>query len=324
MSYETAAAIANLDTLLDALMDFAAANGFTKLATLTGTGRQTDMYRLQKGSMYWWFVGFSSTDPDYGTYGRIESRMMTTLPSVANRETAGLGQRELTHTFLYDKPDGTYDNYFFYADSDAIHCVVEVDATIYTHLSFGIINKMGTWTGGEYLSGSSTEIAIGYSPSSGFSWVDGVIVPVFGGSNSANENTGYLYYPYESHGDQRDWSAFHHADVLTEGRRTKVPIAITDGRTAVYTLFNSSPNTFNERAMMIPLYLHVYDNRSGGSLRYIPAGDIPNARFINMTNISPQAVVNTDWDVFPIFQKSGNQFDAPQSGAFGVAYRRIT
>jgi hypothetical protein len=88
-------------------------------------------------------------------------------------------------------------------------------------------------------------------------------------------------------------------------------------------LLEAGPNTFNDRSMLIPTYLWVYDNRSGGSLRNIPVGTIPNARILNITNISPEAIVETDWVVFPQFQKTGDAFAAPESGLHGVAYKKV-
>ena len=327
MSFAQHVTVTSLDILLDALMDFAEDYcGFTRLADITGTGRQSDMYVLQKGSMYWWFLGNSLSDAEYGTYGIIESRMMTTAPTLGNRETLDLGQRKLTQTFLYDKPNGSYTNAFFYGDSstEAVHCVIEVSPNVFAHLSFGSITKSGTWTGGEYLSGSDIVIASGYSASSGFTWSDSTNRLVFGGSGTADTNTGYLYYPYESQGDQRDWSAMHvSTSALTDGRRTRPMACVTQTSSPIGPLMSASPSAHNDRSLLIPAYLWVYDNRTGGSLRNIAVGVIPNAALINMTNISPKAIVYNDWDVYPQFQKSGDAFDAPISGFAGVAYKRI-
>ena len=339
MAYQTGSGITTLDALLDALMDFAEANsGFTKETTITGPGGDyvTDMYVLSRtigagpDKMYWWFLGKSGTDGEYGTYGRIEMRMQKTAPTLANRENliadspSVEGQTALTRTFLYDKPNGTYSNYYMFGDSNGVHCAIKVSSSSnYSHVSFGVLEKYGTWTGGEYVSGNDLNVDTGYSVSSGFSNLYTQNFQLFGARDSANGTTSYLYYPYESHGDEFDWSAFHMA-ALTKNRRT-LPAASPSATYSVGgdMLHDASPSAAFNRSAMFPVYMRVYDNRSpGGTQKYILVGHVSGARIINCSDIDPTTIVDTDWMVFPQYMKSGSAFTAPVSGLHGLAFRK--
>lgn len=325
MAFQTASGITSLDNLLTALANFANSNGFTKLTNIVVSGRQSDMYVLQKGSMYWWFLGFSATDGDFGTYGEIECRMMTTAPTEGNRETTALGQSQPTRIWLGNKPDGTYATYWFFADSNAIHAVIELGTGQYTHLSFGDTEKQYSFTGGEYLDGTGvTSISLGYS-GSGFTLNNSYLSAVFGGATSQIARNGYLYYPYESHGDQRDWSVLTVSTTSSiESRRTVMPAPISTEATALSDLLGLGPNLFNDRAPTYPIIMRTWDNRaSGGTQLYDPASHIHNARLLNIETITPQDLVDTDWMVFPQFSKEGDNTLHPVTGDKGVAYKKV-
>ena len=332
MSYEATAAVADLDTLLDNLMDFAAANGFTKETTLTGTGETTDMYILSRSGMYWWFIGRSLSDGEFGSYGVIDMRMQKTAPTVANRENVIAdapsveGQRELTRCFLSDNTNGSYTNTYFHADSNVVHAAIELSSGVYTHLSFGVINKYGSWTGGEFLTATHvSDIASEYAASTGFSLNESYTDLIFGGNDSANGITGYVYYPYETQGDERDWAAFHTAAVDTEGRRVRPMATIAEATSPIGDLLAESPNTFNSRSVMLPTYLFMRDNRATvGTLKYILIGDVTNARIVNMNLIDAGSTIYEGWVVYPQFQKSGDEFKTPITDWRGIAIKKVT
>lgn len=336
MAYETGTA-SSLNDLLQTLVTFAASNaGFTEITKVTGIANSnSDMYILQKGSIYWYFIGFERTLTNYGTYGYIDCRMMTVEPTAANRNTLSLGQPINTWVGLFNRPSGPYTTYYLFTDVTAVHMAVEVTPGIYTHLSFGSVDKFGTWTGGEYLSGEHSARS-NYSPTTGFEnyntsissgrsslIMQGNYDSITSLSDSARPT--FIYNPVNSRGDNRDFTPVNISIDSDFDNQAAAFTGSPDNYSGTGSILNNllinSPNAFNQRSALLPTYLRLWDPNSS---RWILAGDVPSVKIVNTQLIDPAEVVEVTWQVFPNVQKAGDQMIAPVTGNAGVAYQRVS
>lgn len=328
MAYETGTA-SSLDDLLDKMVDFAVANaGFTEITQIGGTGKQSDMYILQKGSIYWWFLGDSASLTGYGTDGWLVTRMMNTTPTLANRQNTSYAQYYDTRAQLWNRYNGPYTNYFFYSNGNSVQVVVEVTPLVFTHWSFGVADKFGTWTGGEFVTGSHMHTS-GWYQTGGY-WYDTIgsygsnPFAEYGINYSSTNGQGYVYFPQGSYGDYRDWAPLTTNIVNSQRARLGAPWYIQTSTSFLYNynlmdvLLYCSPNTFNSRAALFPTYLHLYD---ASSLRYQLLGHVENVKVLNMELLDPKETIELEWDVYPIFQKAGSAAVATVSGNIALAYK---
>ena len=341
MAFETSVP-ATLDGLLQDLVAFAVNNaGFTERTKITAglpAEATTDMYILQKGSIYWWFIGMQQSDADFGTYGEIECRMMLVLPTVANMETQADGMYKKLKVAVLNRPTGPYSNSWLYsASGDSVNLALEITPGVFTHLSFGNVSKFGTWTGGEFLTGETFYMGSAYSAAQGFTTTWDTVISTWGQMafgtgyslyNYSRGNCGYVYNPVNTYGDHRDFAIINGGTVsgsvpyYDQGARFQGCYADTDaGNSLIQKLMYRSPNAYNGRAGLFPTYLTLYD---AVSQRYILAGHVEGVRHIRMDSIAPKETIEVEWDVYPHYQKTGDQMVAPISGPFGLAYRRVT
>lgn len=187
--------------------------------------------------------------------------------------------------------------YWFFTDGYSVHAVVEFRAGAYAHISFGMLEKYGTYTGGEYVSANYWNQATwssinnartldGYGVNSSVSYMNHVRVGWAGNNvaafgNNAQSGAGQVRNLWMSGGA-------YGADM-------------SDGE-----LLNHQPNSYNGRSVLIPPEIFLaYDLASQTNpTGWIPVGRIGNAAWIDMMNLNAEDTVNTDWMVFPLCMKN--------------------
>lgn len=323
MAYSGPTTVATLDALLQALVDWAVANaGFTDEGNISPpSGRTTTyMYRLSKGGMYWYFMGDDVTvggSPD----GYIEFRCQTALPTSANYSSISVGPNQITRAQLWRNTTGPYTAYNFFTDGSCVHVVLEVSSGVFSHFSFGKVTKFGTWTGGEYTTAwYSTSYAtsgdIGYNFNGG--------TAAFSGGGTSSSYSGQVYYPVGSFGDYRDWARI--SSQVTNSQRAQFMTFINfNTNPSIYNASLMGPiyycggNSVNQRAAMFPQYLLLYQSTLTSNWL---AGYADHVKYLNIEFINAKDIVETEWEVFPLIQKSGDKTVAPLSANVGLAYRR--
>lgn len=332
MAFETGTAT-NLDDLFTKMVAFAVANAsFTEITKITGTGEQSDMYILQKGSIFWWFLGGSYTVTGYGTNGLINMRMMNITPTLGNRTNTSYAQQYDTRAQLWNRYNGPFTNYWFYSNGESVQVVLEVTPSVFTHWSFGVMDKFGTWTGGEFLVGSYLHYSGGWDV--GDSEWNGSIssngsVPFNQGdiSASGSKGTGFVYFPQAATGDYQDWAPIGSTTTANQRAYFTCPYVIPMSTTYIMRklttiLLYCSPNAFNGRAGLFPTYCFLL--QASTSTRAAMLGHVENVKVLNMENIDPKETVELEWDVYPIFQKAGDLSVAAVTGNVALAYKRET
>lgn len=158
MAYETGSATTQAD-LLSKLNTFATSNGWTSDALVTGS--TPCQLALHKGTVYVQFQG----DKVVTTGSIAMYQSLSGFPYGANsgddsgNGTAGSGPyttgRRVTHI-----GNGPFTKYAFYQDGDYIHVALEYSAGLFRHFGFGILDKVGSYTGGEYCYGHHWDVTL--------------------------------------------------------------------------------------------------------------------------------------------------------------------
>ncbi len=142
--YETGVPTSQQD-FVQKLFTFLTANGWTQ-DQLDTTNKQA---AIHKGTCYVSFRWDSQASPN-GAIGVCQALGYTGGQSPGNHPNTGgnitVGRR------MPWIGNGPFTSYHFFLDTtaDVFHGVLEFQAGLYRHLSFGTVAKVGTWTGGEF------------------------------------------------------------------------------------------------------------------------------------------------------------------------------
>lgn len=156
MSYQTGTAT-NMADLISQLFTFATGTpGWTQDQLNTGTGQAA----LHKGSVYVSFRWNTTTPLPLGLYqalGYTGGNQPGQHPNDSgNGAVSSTNGTITTERCVNDLGNGPFPSYFFFTDTTTesyIHVVVEISTDVFRHFGFGNIEKVGDWTGGEYLYG---------------------------------------------------------------------------------------------------------------------------------------------------------------------------
>lgn len=290
---------------MDALMAFAVANaGMTETVRRTETisSQSWTVVCLSKSGRHWWF--------------RWRTSSVFGMPSSSN---AGAAWATLTDRPSQDAEVAPiiepYTSYHFFTEGTCVHAAVEMSNGAYVHMSFGDITKFGSWTGGHYFANTRTL----YNDPSHYNIPDSnnhhFMFMGFDKGVVSNTQRSIMYVPYNS----KNYAYIQ--DSVVSGFNTVIAAGFSGG---IYNRFiANSPNAFNDRTVGVPIMMYLLENASGGSNLHMPLGYVPNIRFINIRDLAPKDLVNTDWMVFPLQSKNtGLQNSYANSGNYGWAIRK--
>lgn len=322
----------NLQSVIDQIEAFAVTNaGFTALTPLD-IGATTTISILLKDGMYYYFYGSYYTEGTFGDFSRIRARMMKVEPTLANylQITGVDGQRYRTNTSLWGNLDGPYTGLNLYTDGDAVHVAIEVDSNVFAHMSFGKVIQSGVWTGGEYLSGNNIRE---YNGSFEFfnSFNNSYLFDAgYSLANDSNSGNSYIYriLPSGAFNTYEDYPTIASLFNTTVSTQRALSTAISQPSTTssltnrlTTFLFETSPNNFNLRSMLIPIHLMVTDETD--LTRVHLQGYIPSIKYVNIQELDAKDIVDTNWIVYPYTTKFGDSSIYPLSGNYGIAYKRV-
>lgn len=148
--YETSQAT-NIADLFGKLYTFATANGWT------GDENGATVVALTKGTCSVAFRWASSSPTCAGVYQHLTYTSSATDPGNHTNDS-GQGSVSGTDATLLAGRHVVLPNssmqYWFFEDDTYIHVVVETATGRFAHFGFGILDKLGTWTGGAYSYGN--------------------------------------------------------------------------------------------------------------------------------------------------------------------------
>jgi hypothetical protein len=286
MAYQTGTP-ASLTDLIDDFKAFAIANGGFADAASNFTLSTYTHFALSRGGVFW---GFSFKDSSGG--GDI----------IFNTSTARSGATALTSQTgaCYKSARAFFGltpiQYWMFSDGDATHCVVEVSAGCYAHLSVGVLEKYGSYTGGAFVSANYWNNAT-YSSASNSRHLGGYVV------NTANTYINHIRVSYDGRTiaglGSNGFTGLNHArNLFMSGGMSS---AAGQGE-----LWTHLPNTYNGRSVLIPVEFFLAFDLSNVSdpTGWIPLGRINNAALVRIDNLDAEDLVNTDWMVFPWSMKN--------------------
>lgn len=335
MAFTTSTSVANLDVFISDLISFAVTNaGFTNIGN-TAIDSDT-LYRLSKTTetltTYWGFRNL-----DIGGDGAevsniiVRSRMLHLSPTAANFIDAPSGAANFTDmgTFNFRGP---FTRYYFFTDGNSVFAVLEVRPGIYSHLAFGNMNKIGTWTGGAYLTANNQRRFNNiWNP------IDGALTNsqqhIFMCRRSAGPNSTYggSFFRVGDAGSTNDFQAVCGTtnginascnippnSGISSADINPISFAIPFGHSVIV---RAAPNAFNLRTPIMPVFF--FRQSSADPIFSNIYGQVPNIGFFNINNITPGALLDGSWRAFPLVQKSGDNTQATITGIYGVAYKEI-
>ena len=331
MAFETGTATDTND-LMTKLNTFAVANGWTSNEFSTVTQRLA----LQKNSCYV-NVRWLGTGNQVAMSQSIGWTSAAT-PINAQPDDSG-GEVSVTGTVLDGKRlfigNSPFVNYWFFEDDAGgifyIHVVVEYDADTFTGMSFGILDKFGTWTGGEFLTASY--LPSGY-PSGTGALGDRFNMTIFDGAmfigNAENAHTMRIE-GLPGMDAASKWGVFHadHTDTLDPDRAGNPRYHIWGGlRGGIYepTLAFVPSSNGGAFTPLRPVPI-LYISTALANPRAYLLGYVPDLRSLNISSFVPGLEVNLGGDVwipFPQVRKRwqpGNSI--PQSGNAGYAIKKV-
>ncbi|MBL4904274.1 MAG: hypothetical protein JKY62_16750 [Desulfocapsa sp.] len=341
MAFATASNITSLDAFISSFVAFAVANaGFTNESSITINGGANNLYRISKTvdtiKTYWWFTDDDITSDNVFSATRVLGRMMHVLPTEANMETLGDGQRYPSAMGIWDTSPN-YTGSAFFTDGLSVFTLLEVTSGVFAHFSFGHITKASVFDGGAYVVGNNFQAVSGKA-----SWrniVDGShnsSSMVFGGranlGNSTIKAPGYVQFNLGG-SDNKDFTKFGGEDHSSDGAEVGASGTIPPNYNSALTVNTSlgwsiwdlmAKNTPSEATFRAPLFpTYIVRNNPANIFQCQIIGHVPNVTGVNMKLLNNKDLVNTDWRVFSLAQKGTDGSSFTPAGEFGIAYREI-
>ena len=223
---------------------------------------------------------------------------------------------------------GPHTNFWFFENDSApayIHIVVEVDAGRFRHFGFGELNKIGDWSGSEYLYGMSVFAGSqADDPNSVFNnyGIDSVVSQSGGDLSAVMRLVDFVGEPSAA----TAWAQFHRA---AANDRAGNPRYMCKGGHRYSPEFGAiwwiRLSEFNAFKPMAPISITAIDfTGTPDSQRKL--GFVADQRCVNIANITPAQIITIagdQWYFFPMVRKQRLQLNTEETFNFGFAYRRI-
>ena len=317
---ETVSTMTDFATKLDS---FAVANGWTQDEFNSGTGRfalskttvfmsfRWDTGDAQSLGVYQALAWVTSTDPGDHTDDSGNGKVSGTQATIATGRAVFLASPV---------------QWWGFEDANYIHFVVEISGGVYIHGGFGIIDKIGDWTGGEYAygfkhkTGTATNVAVSVETSalldglSAFSSIEDFVATMHieGLQNqTASGKWGVCVGAHSSLGTDRGSTG---RDKIVGGFRGG-PMARPFGR------FGN--DTFTGLQPMYPILNWYVDTTTGDTH---PLGWMKDVRGFNGEFRVAEELITIGgdtWQVFPTRIKGSTGALTNTSGHQFIAYKRV-
>ena len=320
----------SISDLMSKLSTFATSNGWTQDYTAS------DRLFLTNSTVSVAFRWATSSPTYVAMYQHTAFLNSATAPGNHTNDS-GTGEISAVDTTLdnakgFNCDDSNGGTYWFFEDATYIHCVIEYKANWYEHFGFGILNKAGTWTGGEYSygqqRGGKVETGASDADSVVYHWLlDGA----FGSTIATNQKFCSTMraesLPGQSAGER--WILAGRPDQAVSandrGGNTRYHFqgGFRAGSDANYICRFESDNStgFNP---MYDIKCWWKDQTPADDWYYL--GNMKDVRGINVKFFSggDEITVGSDtWVVFPARYKNDAGFAGADTGNLGIAYKKV-
>ena len=342
MAFQTGTATSQED-LIGKLYTFATGQGWTGNVNST----TNDWAALNNGAVYVQFRWDNSAG--IGVFHSLGFVNTSTAPGNHTNDS-GAGQVDASTPYnaaitggrRIAIGNGPYVRHWFFTDGTTkyVHCVVEETPGKFRHFGFGSIDKVGSWTGGEYAYGhrwaadgaaaSDDPLAQGAATAGSghnvlFDWLGGG-----SGSSDAAEAAGTLHVEgVTGQPAGSKWALFcAQSSSLGTDRAGNARFNVRGGvRGGPHQQqFGAFPASLaNGSIPLVPVGVWLHDATVNPATLML-LGSVADLRTVQMRNIVPaqEFTVGSDtWMVFPLDRKQWAQADTEESGNAGIAYRKV-
>jgi hypothetical protein len=305
MAYQTGTVTSTAD-LASVITNFAVANGWTLNSGVLSKG---DAYiRLQ-------VISGSEIRIDAARNGNFSA------PDISPR---------YSRIFNTTWPSTATYHIFAFSNPDTVWCTINFDVIKFQHIGFGMIEKYGTWGGGQWFHAQHTQESTSRDGNV-TSYIDGNVDPVY----SLNMSTECaLFWGARSGGTYLD-NEPSKIQCDLRGNVWEPPPSTTDVHVfmpqIVTPIHKTNPNAFNGQTVLTPFIPFL----KGGDGYFMSLGHIGHLRFAKLANYDPGDVITIGpdrWKVFPWYIKDTTKPDGekspatwspylPSTGILGVAVR---
>lgn len=213
---------------------------------------------------------------------------------------------------------GAITAYHFFAHNsgDQIYVVVERTSGVYGYFGFGLFEKYGTLTGGDFMFGSGPGADVSIHKGFGF------YQPTYGGLGSPSSTN----YSVAAATVDVDAETGWHSSAVTPSIQSNVRRVIDLYHESQITGLYVSPNTLNSVSALQPVILYVFrDSDNTTSSPTTPIGEIPNIFYCSIKSLVPSQQItlgSEDYRVFPFTTKGSSHEDiGNNSGYIGFAIK---
>ena len=321
MDYQEITGVGSPEALIDAICTFVGAHGWTvDRNNLVGANRTATIH-LPGVSDYIHFFNTNTSELN-----------MRVSVGYAFADAPDLQPNVQPYDSRTNGLTGPYSKVYLFCndDEDAFHVVISTSmADEYRHVCFGMLEKIGSYTGGTYADGS-------YRNPTQFQG------DITGGSQSHTPFYGAQSAPFTS--NNPPYAGALRADVTADSR-TNFFHYFGDGqvgyggmaRTGIttwtakqndswlgYLAGGADRNLFSGRTILHPI--HVFIDRTGSPTYMSPIGTVKNTRFCNLAKLAvgQEITIGSEvWKVFPLAKKSflaSASFAAPNYGSHTAGY----
>lgn len=326
MAYATGTS-STIDELLSAVINFAVANaGFTVGPNWTTTvrpynGGQAEgvdpnykVRSLVKSGIYYFF----QFKEDYGRLYMTTATGSNGTGAIQQQPGAPTylgGYVNHTHNSFCEPIAGPHVAYFLFAQGGMVHVAVEIVPNVFVHFSFGEAIGLGGLPDFACLMAFKSYGSYLYDHLSAYHRLPWTNSNGYEGQ-SYQEGQNHIRSPIT--GAVAGWGA---GSFEGDIRRAFNPIdAAGHGLREIVQARGTGASTFNNRAPLFPV--NIVESSVGHMGPYYQIGMAPGVAHVNIQNIGPKEIVNTDWMVFPISQKNGNGTTYLNTGNRGIAYKK--
>ena len=322
MSYETGTATSQADLITKLFTFLTGTPGWTQ-DQLDTTARQA---AIHKGTVYVQFKWNSSPD-HIGIYHSLNyiggNSPGNHTNDSGNGDISGVVDTDRMINAIGAGPSPAYH---FFADGSYFHAVLEYSSGIFRHFGAGIMNKVGTWTGGEYCYGHYWEPLDPADP------IDNRhSLGLDAGLTSGVQRAATLHVEgLPDEGASSKWAVIWGATAGAGNDRAGNARVFVLGGLREGFLANAMAgqiaNPNNGYVAMHPIHCY-YRLVSGTPNKFRFLGSQPHVRALNMKfiNVGEEFSVGGEtWKVFPWVRKNDLAGGVEGSGNLGLAYRKIT
>lgn len=328
MTYQTGTAT-NVDDLLAKLSTFAVTAGWTeeKVVAGSGDGASSELY-LSKGTIFVTFEAMltGGNNVYHGINQALDHPHLEMKGATGFDGGETVANQPGTHTAGCETnwllPNMTAFHFFTDPTKTYIHVAIETTANEFRHIHFGILDKLGAYTGGEYItacqhfqSASFIDEPMNFQHS--WPWVQ------IGNSGPVHQQLRVVadgetwHQAVGNNTNNNQW--FPPMQGAAQGFPIEDFLEVKSNTSKA-----AQPNTFNSTVVLFQLPCHI--RRS--STKKTPVGKPHDLRMCNMQNVSPATSIffgGDEWVIFPVIQKKdpGLRDNLPNSAFLAYAYKKI-